>query len=371
MNTFLRLLLILLITFVACENQESILDALESPDNPQIDNGTNRGDNSGQFFDEVKLYPIFLNARYGYINENGVVVIDPVHRFAGKFSNGLARISNGSSDFINEKGEIVIDGKGMFSTGGDFSEGLAAVRIENRWTFINTKGEIQFNPKYRQVSSFKDGRALVRSLSYRDWHYIDTNGNRLDEIDFRLDQDQFEHPHFNSGRALVMNDINDQYGFIDREMNPITGFNYTEARPFSDSLAAIKISDRWGYINVDGEIAITPKFISAGDFSEGLAPARVQSNLFGYVDRAGELVIEEKFEEAHAFTEGRAAAKLNDLWGIIDTQGNWVLQPQYDEIDPFYNGLARVMELRLDGDDLEEYYGYVDRNGRIIWYPTR
>jgi len=43
-----------------------------------------------------------------------------------------------------------------------FSEGLAGVQINNKWGFINKKGEIIVEPKYDKVFNFERGLALVK-----------------------------------------------------------------------------------------------------------------------------------------------------------------------------------------------------------------
>ena len=57
---------------------------------------------------------------------------------------------------------------------------------------------------------------------------------------------------------------------------------------------------------------------------------------------------------------------LNGLWGYIDTEGNWIRDPEFADVEPFRLGLARV---RLDfGED--ERFGYIDRSGRYVWFPS-
>lgn len=54
---------------------------------------------------------------------------------------------------------------------GDFSYGLARVKINNKWGFIDTKGEIVIPIKYDDVNCFNGGYASV----YIDDEWIEIN----------------------------------------------------------------------------------------------------------------------------------------------------------------------------------------------------
>ena len=49
---------------------------------------------------------------------------------------------------------------------------------------------------------------------------------------------------------------------------------FDQVKDFSEGLAAVKIGEKWGYINEKGEIVIKPEFDSALRFSQGLAPVK-------------------------------------------------------------------------------------------------
>jgi hypothetical protein len=141
---------------------------------------------------------------------------------------------------------------------------------------------------------------------------------------------------------------------------------YEAARPFSQGLAAVKVSDRWGYIDAQQDVVISPQFIAAGDFGDDRAPVRLNSNAWGYINRSGQVVIDEQYEEARPFSDGRAAVMLDGQWGYIDTGGTPIIDPQFGDVDDFYLGLGRV---RLDVEDARRF-GYVDRSGAYVWFPS-
>ena len=65
--------------------------------------------------------------KYGFIDKNGKVVIEPQFDGADAFSEGLARVKKDRKwGFIDKSGKVVIEPQ--FDWVSDFSEGLAKVR---------------------------------------------------------------------------------------------------------------------------------------------------------------------------------------------------------------------------------------------------
>ena len=114
-----------------------------------------------------------------------------------------------------------------------------------------------------------------------------------------------------------------------------------------EKLAAVRIGDKWGYINVAGEVVIEPQFDHAHSFHEGLAVVRIgdsDSGKYGYINVAGEIAIKPQFHKANAFSEGLAHVMIGNKWGYIDREGKIVIEPQFDKAFSFKNGLALVRE---------------------------
>lgn len=58
---------------------------------------------------------------------------------------------------------------------GDFVEGMAKVKLNGMWGFINTKGTEIISPKYKAVENFENGLSLVKTS--KSAGFIDKNGN--------------------------------------------------------------------------------------------------------------------------------------------------------------------------------------------------
>ncbi|MDR1472848.1 MAG: WG repeat-containing protein, partial [Synergistaceae bacterium] len=179
-----------------------------------------------------------------------------------------------------------------------------------------------------------------------------------------------------------------------REARVVIDFIYSDARDFSEGVAAVKSGDLWGYIDHAGQVVIPFKyrvpevgvfsegfafaggsfidvqgrtalegagFQQAAPFSEGLAA--VQSNgQWGYIDSAGKYAVPPAYEGAGNFSGGMAPVKRNGLWGFIDVRGRMLIGPRFLRADAYGGDLAAV--------EFEGKVGYVDRSGRFAVQPV-
>jgi len=109
---------------------------------------------------------------WGFINKAGTFVIKPHFQSASisGFSGGLAGVCTtggqsflgvtpGKCGYIDRSGNFAV--KPQFNWVADFSEGMAAVRIDNKLGYINTAGKIVINPQFDGVTMFTGGLAVV------------------------------------------------------------------------------------------------------------------------------------------------------------------------------------------------------------------
>ena len=62
---------------------------------------------------------------------------------------------------------------------------------------------------------------------------------------------------------------------------------------------------------------------------------------------------------------------MNGRWAFINKEGEQITGAKFDEVDEFYNGLARVMVYSTEGEDIIEQFGYINKSGNYVWFPTR
>jgi|AGTN01.1.fsa_nt_gi hypothetical protein len=168
---------------------------------------------------------------------------------------------------------------------------------------------------------------------------------------------------FSCGRAIqwVWGPSEDKC-FIDTSGRQVTEW-FQDALPFSENMAAVKDNERFGFINLDGEIVVPCVYDDAEPFAEGMA-AVCTSERWGFVNSEGELKIEPQFDLVMYFSEGLAAVVLNEKVGYVNKDGCFIIEPAYQEAARFSCGVALVNDC-----------DYVDCNGEVVfstdWNPDR
>jgi len=114
-------------------------------------------------FSEGLAY-VKTGTRRGIIDSRGKTVIDLQQvDFAGRFSEGLAPAQTGGASprwgFIDRNGRLVINPQ--FDAVEDFQEGMAVVMVNRKYGFIDKKGRAVVPPQFDKAFDFHEGLALV------------------------------------------------------------------------------------------------------------------------------------------------------------------------------------------------------------------
>ncbi len=166
------------------------------------------------------LAPVKTEGAWGYINKSGAVKIAPTFGYASEFTpSGLARVSVGRSavsakfGFIDREGNWVILPR-FTAEVGHFSEGLARVRCELGFGFMDTSGKVVIPGKYRQCFAFSEGLAGVDcGMGETSYGVIDKTGKMVIEPRFGA-----VYLPFDNGLSCVLlnGQEGEETGYVDR-----------------------------------------------------------------------------------------------------------------------------------------------------------
>lgn len=152
----------------------------------------------GQTFDnnpDRHLFKIIENDMVGYIDSTGKVIIKPIFHNAGEFSEGVAAARlNGTYGYINMSGEFVIPPQ--YDYAEPFIDSIAKVYINGIPFYINHKGEKLFDCNFSKITNFKENRARVETESGKVGA-INKNGNLIIDTIYKYISE------FNEGSAVV------------------------------------------------------------------------------------------------------------------------------------------------------------------------
>ncbi len=225
-----------------------------------------------------------------------------------------------------------------------FTEGLARVKLEGKWGFVNQSGKEIIPLKYSLVLPFSEGRAgfyigeesSIARLSF-PWGILDKFGNEVLSPSI-----YYNFESFSENRACV--DKNLKSGFIDRNGIEVIPTQFDSVDSFKEGMARVGVAKKYGFINRNGE-AITPLYydVCTSSFSEGLAKVEL-SGKYGFIGIDGKKIIPVKYEWAWDFREGLAVAELNGGRGYINKISEFVISPDYRVALEFSDGLAIVVK---------------------------
>ena len=329
----------------------------------------------------VPLFRVVKDGKWGYVDATGRLVVPPRFDRAEPFSEGLAAVKLGRTlGYADASGEVVLVPR--FEPGGTllhrpFASGLAAVRSAGRYGFMDRKGDLAIPARYIAVGDFSEGFALA--CVEQGCGYVDASGRGVVPPSFMASR-PVKGGLACGTTAMAMSRERVQLVFVSGRK--IEG-TFEGCGALSEGLVAVRLADRWGYLDESGRPAIPLRFAWAGDFSGGLAPAQEVSGGCGYVDRGGRFVIPPRFGECAPFAGDRARVDLEpdphgaDRVAFIDRTGKVVfagadLDPPFDAAEDFSNGLAAVGSggpPHLAGAG-GPWLGYVDAGGRYVWMPT-
>ena len=160
-----------------------------------IKSGTGRGTDASKpdrlvaSLDGKTLFHVCVGEKYGFIDKQGRMVINPQFDMALDFSEGLACVGVGSDEktrkygFIDKQGRMVINPQ--FDMALNFSEGLACVGVDEKTRkhgFIDKQGRMVINPQFDWADSFSEGLAQVgfgNDLKASKWGFIDKQGRMV------------------------------------------------------------------------------------------------------------------------------------------------------------------------------------------------
>ncbi|MCT8341272.1 WG repeat-containing protein [Flavobacteriaceae bacterium TK19130] len=106
--------------------------------------------------------------KYGLADTTGTILIEPIYDYLTYFSdNGLAITKKGDKfGYINANGVIIIDF--LFDDARGFRNGYAGVKLNGKWGFIDKKGRFIIEPKFDKI---EDEFKTINSYSERMYEF--------------------------------------------------------------------------------------------------------------------------------------------------------------------------------------------------------
>jgi WG containing repeat len=279
----------------------------------------------------LQKYPDGDGFRYGVIDVNGSWITPENFNNSPQFSNGVAivtysKVGEDKLAVLNSAGNLnelpnIIPGNYPYK----FRNGLwparkitpsnvdkkmrtqtldSSVNLESSSEigFVNEQGQFVIAPQFQDASSFN---YCVAAVKVEDkWGLIDTKG-------ISIVSPQFQYQPTYLGAGLVR--VQTERKMIKSDSSVMIDGIQRQAR-------ISKYSGKFGLMNLQGEWLSPPNKSFIGDPSEGLIAFEMDEKM-GFMDTTGKVVVEPRFDTALPFVNRRSYVTIGSEQGYIDQVG--------------------------------------------------
>ena len=265
--------------------------------------------------------------RWGYMNENGKIVIDCTYSAVEPFDiSGVAVVHNDSGE------AALIDAQGKNLTG--WQRAPQSVEYEN------------------SVAAFRYADRTI---------YFNANGSRIGEYMGAVGFPRDDRVCVRTGK-----DSQTRYGYVDLDGTSVIAPAYLEAGQFSDGQALVRdLQNNCHLIERDGrEVATLPPGTDPAVlkiYENGVIILRNSAKQYAlYSVKEKRFLASYSYQEIQPFTGARAMMRVETNWGLLDTSGNEVLAPTYPYMSYLGSGLYAVRGVDTGA-------AVIDENGKVVY----
>ena len=262
-------------------------------------------------------------------------------------------------EYLNSIGDIVI--KPLFRTATLFRDEIALVQPLGKtpkWGYINRKGDFVIKPIYKNATIFSEGFAWVVETDSCPI-CINKFGNKLFEL-----QNAETVNIFKEGMAgfSVIENGQKKYGFVDTNGKIAISPKYDYVSNFSEGKCAVKLGSKWGYINKLGTLVLEYQlFEFASNFSHGSIIIGTKDWKYGVINEKGKYIIMPKYSSINN-DEDLYIVEIAGKFGWCSHFGEIIIQPQFKDAGKF--GLYDLAPVKI-GDK----WGYINKEGIVVISP--
>lgn len=255
---------------------------------------------------------------------------------------------------IDKNGKRV--GTGIHKRILPFSEVLAPFQDEQTglWGMLSLNGTAAIAATYQECKNFSEGLAPVKFNN--KWGYINTKNEVV--IPFVFDRARHFYEGYASVQKIIDGEDEGKWGIIDKDGTPITGFKYKFIVWFSEGRAGVCKTNRFTCVDDIGSELFEPTYKMISPYENGYALALEPDNEHTLIDKQGNKVLS-SFDDLKRYKEGLIGASKNGLYGFVDITGKTIIPFMYQEVvEGFENGFCCVK--------LDDRYGFINKIGQTV-----
>ncbi|WP_026477864.1 WG repeat-containing protein [Alkaliphilus transvaalensis] len=312
---------------------------------------------------------------YGVVNKKGEYVLEPEFLYIQDIHDDvIVGIKNDYNHYrlYNHNGNLIKEVNGNIS---EFSEGIALFTTSNDWPndrygYLDTKGNILIEENLLKGTAFQDGVAVVQTEDMT-FSVIDKKGTVLNIFQESIIGEISE------GVLIYRDEVTSKVGYISINGEKITEAIFDDGNPFKDGLAEVMITDpignnSYGLINKDGDYVLEVDYNGIQVINEELYAINNSSDLIGRVwdDYVPKAILDQNGELISDYIYYQIGKVTQDIYYVFDGINSYITDqhfaplPNFPELNgaveiTFINGIFKI---QLDHELL-----YLSEEGKTIW----
>lgn len=285
------------------------------------------------------------NKLFGLIDRKGNTITPIIYEDLTKHVDGIfcAKL-NGKWTYLKDDGLEAVSNiyiylpKPAFSKTFFYQDTVTELGLKKiKQGLIDINENIIISPKFDEISSYLTDN-LLRVKNNGKYGIVNLKGEIIIPI-------QYDNIGYQINNNLISVSLNRKFGFIDLDNNNVIPIEYDSVNEFSEGVASVYVGKQGFYIDRSNKkvLEITTERIWNNNFVNGLALIK-SNNKFGYINIKGEIVIKPIYEEATMFDNKLALVTFNKKSGVINNKGKIILPLIFDNLGGISQNLVKYAE---------------------------
>ena len=223
--------------------------------------------------------------KWGYVFTDGKTALSPIYDFVGKRSDGYSVIEKdnewGVFNLTSHEVKMIKSASYM----GSYRDGLCSINIGGiydrdgktvdggKWGFIDIEGTPILPVEYDFIGKRSENYSVLRKdLTWGLFNLVTHEVQIIEDASWLgICKDGLCRINVGGSYNKESNEIKEgEWGYLDPDNGIIIAPKYSNAHSFSDSMAAVKMNDKWGFINKKGDLIVPCEYDEViSNFSDG------------------------------------------------------------------------------------------------------
>jgi len=226
------------------------------------------------------LLPVLRHGRVGYINMQGREVVPTIYDMF-KGNGGWARPVSEGRIVVKRNGDYGVIGTGnqtivpftsTITDIDDYRGGVARIRRNQSTSWLDKNGKTTNDPNAKNEND--DAMAATNNAASKNGSPSNASSNNNP-----MSAAQTKSPRSTPFTTLQPDEQDGRWGFVDDKNVTMITYSFDEVRPFSEGLAAVRVNDKWGFVNLGGELVIPFRFDNDGLIMDSVDSTKSESSI--------------------------------------------------------------------------------------------